>query len=238
MSVIGGVVFSALLFCVCITAAPTFHGEDHAHLVGPFGVDPTLDCATRNFTYAYANSLLPSRAPLVSVFDALRLAADCDQTRPTALPWPVLRTHPLTSGAFFVDAAHGSDTNNGTEGSPFATPARALQATRAAGGGGHIVLRDSAPFYLTAPLLLTPRTAALPSPPTLTRHLFCQAARRCLAWHGYAWGPPRTPPCPPLFGRQKSLLCKKCHSPLSSHPLAAAPFARDGPTAILRTSAV
>jgi hypothetical protein len=67
-------------------------------------------------------------------------------------------------GAFFVDAAHGSDTATGTMVDPFATPARALAATRAAGsgnGGGRIVLRDSAPFHITAPLALGPADSGL-----------------------------------------------------------------------------
>ena len=164
---------TACALLLCSAAALTLHGSDHRHLVGPFSIDPALDCATRNFTWAFALSLLPSRAPLLSVFDALRLAIDCNQTRPS-LPAPapappfyaaagnrVLRTLPLPMGAFFVDASAGSDGNSGSEAAPFATPARALAATRAAGGGGAIVLRGGAPFDLRAPLVLTPQDSGL-----------------------------------------------------------------------------
>ena len=54
----------------------------HRHLVGPFELDPAVDCAMRNLTYAFANTLLPGRAPLVDAFDALRLAIDCNLSRP------------------------------------------------------------------------------------------------------------------------------------------------------------
>jgi hypothetical protein len=158
-------------------AALTLEGEDHRHLVGPYSQNASLDCAVRNFTWAFAQSLLPARAPLVSVFDALRLAVDCNQTRPSAAPAPappfyaagggrVLRTLPLpaaaaAAGAFFVDAARGSDSGSGSEAAPFATVARALAATRAGGGGGAIVLRGGAPFHLSAPLFLGPQDSGL-----------------------------------------------------------------------------
>lgn len=159
---------AAIIFALaCTVRALTLSEEDHRHLVGPYSVDASLDCATRLFTYHFTLSLLPFRAPLASVFDALRLGVDCNQTRPSLPPAPappyyvtpggaVLRTLPVMGGAFFVDAARGSDGNSGSEAAPFATPARALQATRARGGGGQIVLRDGAPFHLGAPLALGP----------------------------------------------------------------------------------
>ena len=54
----------------------------HRTLVGPHALDASLDCAMRNFSWSFALSLLPSRAPLMSVFDALRLSIDCNATRP------------------------------------------------------------------------------------------------------------------------------------------------------------
>ena len=136
-----------LCVCACRAAALTLEDEDHRHLVGPYSQNASLDCATRNFTWFFAQSLLPERAPLVSVFDALRLAVDCNQTRPSAPPAPappfyaagggrVLRALPLpaaAAGAFFVDAERGNDSNSGSEAAPFATVARALAATRAGG---------------------------------------------------------------------------------------------------------
>lgn len=43
----------------------------------------------RNLTYAYSLSLLPERTPLFSVFDALRLAVDCNMTRPVPVASPM-----------------------------------------------------------------------------------------------------------------------------------------------------
>ena len=145
-----------------VASAVLLSDRDHAHLVGPLGVDADLDCATRNFTYGFALSLLPLRAPLAAVFDALRLAADCNQTLPAARALPAPAAPPPSApGSFFVDAAKGSDGASGSEAAPFATVARALAATRAGGGGGSIVLRGGAPFFLPAPLLLDARDSGL-----------------------------------------------------------------------------
>jgi hypothetical protein len=161
-----------------LSAAAALQDTDHRFLVGPFSHDPLTDCAMRNLTYEYALALLPARAPLVTVFDALRLSIDCNVTRPVGVPRPVapfyavpsggvreadsfvvLRTLPLPSdesglGSWYVDAAHGSDANACTITSPCATIAHALALSRAAGGGGSIVLRGSAPFVLTSPVVL------------------------------------------------------------------------------------
>ena len=39
----------------------------HRHLVGPHGIDPKVDCAMRNVTWAYAKSILPQRLPMLEV---------------------------------------------------------------------------------------------------------------------------------------------------------------------------
>lgn len=157
---------------------------DHAFFVGPYGVDMTLDCALRNFTYVRAQQLLPERAPLLSVFDALRLSIDCNQTRPDnvrllettrvsgpfyASPPPlagVLRTLPLPRSdtrSWFVDATHDTDMNGcGTETTPCATIAFALSQSRATGGGGSIILRGgSSPYVLSTPLVLNSTDSGL-----------------------------------------------------------------------------
>ena len=158
-----------LLLCTlpALAVGARLTAADHSSLVGPHGVDAGLDCALRNYTWTHAQLQLPSRAPLVSVFDALRLDADCNQTRPSRPPAPaapfyatatgdrVLRTLPVVESAYFVDAARGDDANSGTQAAPFATISRALIATRASGGGGAIVLRDGAPFHLGATGALT-----------------------------------------------------------------------------------
>ena len=196
---------------------------DHRNLVGPYALDASTDCAMRNLSYGYALHLLPSRAPLLDVFDALRLALDCNLTRPSALGVPpapfyaigatragsgartILRTLPVQAGAFFVDAARGSDSSSGTEAAPFATPARALAATRAAGGGGQIVLRGGAPFDLPEPLLLTPQDSglALSAYPGEAPVLSGGAHLAPLTWAlvGPAPGPAPSPPLsPPAVG--------------------------------------
>jgi hypothetical protein len=144
---------------------------DHASLVGPYSVDAALDCAMRNFTYTRAQQVLPARAPLLAVFDALRLGVDCNMTQPAAATAPpppfyaappplegVLRTLPLPppgSRVWFVDAAGGADaTGCGAVASPCATVAFALEQSRAGGGGGALVLRGGAPHVLRAPLVL------------------------------------------------------------------------------------
>lgn len=145
----------------------------HRNLVGPHSVDAPFDCAMRNLSWAYANHLLPSRSPLLDVFDALRLSIDCDMPRPSALAAPkvsfpfytapsmragsgapsVFRTLPLPPSAFFVDAKHGSDTSAGSQAAPFKSIDRALRATRGS-GVLNIVLRGGGVFYLSAPLVL------------------------------------------------------------------------------------
>ncbi len=37
----------------------------HRHLVGPHGIDARVDCAMRNVTWAYAQSILPLRSPMI-----------------------------------------------------------------------------------------------------------------------------------------------------------------------------
>ena len=152
---------------------------DHANLVGPHDLDAGVDCAMRNLTWAYAQHLMPSRAPLVDAFDALRLAEDCNMTRPesAAPPAPfyaasprrggsgapsVLRTLQPAAGAFYADPVGGSDSAAGTEAAPFRTIERALAATRATagGGGGSIVLRAGT-FQQSAPVVLGAADAGL-----------------------------------------------------------------------------
>jgi hypothetical protein len=158
-----------------VSASQRLTSSDHATLVGPYGVDPLLDCATRNFTWTFALSLLPSRSPLVSVFDALRLTVDCNQTRPVGGTaegaWAthfelggearVLRSIAPPPGAVFADPVGGSDAKGaGTQSSPFRTIARALAATRGAGGGGAIVLRAGM-FEQSTTLVLGPLDSGL-----------------------------------------------------------------------------
>ena len=142
----------------------------HRDLVGPYGLDASVDCAMRNLTYWFAMSVQPARAPMVDVFDALRLAVDCNQSRPSAAPLAALRaTAPFevpgrarrAAGAFaatyFVDAAAGvdDDQRSGSADQPFATPGFAVARARAGARPAQVLLTDTAPFYLASPLVLT-----------------------------------------------------------------------------------
>lgn len=122
-----------------------------------------LDCGVRRAAFSYALSLFPSRNNR-DVHDSLQLAAYCgDPLPPSTLPSPPL---PLLSGAtpsFYCDSKLGSDTSgDGSQASPFASIQRGVGACRSVGGGGcSVVLRDSAPFYLSAPLSLDGRDSGL-----------------------------------------------------------------------------
>lgn len=172
----------ALLAAAFHCASAQLRDIDHRNLVGPFLLDPDVDCAMRNLTWAYSLHLQPSRAPLVDVFDALRLAIDCNQTRPSPAsasasggPFYAVHSHRAGSGsptilrtlavgasAVFADAVHGLDTNAGTEAAPFLTVGRALAASRASGGAPlPIVLRGGGVFALPSPLVLDGRDSGL-----------------------------------------------------------------------------
>jgi hypothetical protein len=175
-SMIGTFIFKmryllALTAALCTLSFPL----DHRDLVGPNAVDAPVDCAMRSLQLEWALFLLPERAPLLDVFDALRLDIDCNVTRPTALtsepkhPYytapasrgggsgalSLLRTLAPAAGAIYADPVGGSDaTGTGSVSSPFRTIERALAASRSAGGGGAIVLRAGT-FFLPAPIVLS-----------------------------------------------------------------------------------
>ena len=135
----------------------------HRHLVGPYDLDPAVDCAMRNLTYAFSLTLLPARAPLVDVFDALRLAIDCNQTRPagaafaSAAPAPALPATRDFAATYYVDAAVGvdDDQRSGGASQPYATPAFAVAQARKGARPAQVFLTDAAPFFLASPLVLT-----------------------------------------------------------------------------------
>ena len=145
----------------------------HRHLVGPHGLDAAADCAMRNLTWQFAQTLLPARAPLVDAFDALRLAIDCNLTRPQAAAFAAPSPAVMRGGAaaaatatpggrafaatYFVDAVSGvdDDQRSGNASAPFLTPAFAVAQARKGARPAQVLLTASAPFYLAAPLVLT-----------------------------------------------------------------------------------
>ena len=141
-------------------ASPSLANATAAYIAKLWATVPSnsTDCQAFLLGYEFALNLLPARAPLSHVFDALKLGVDCGLPPPPPAPdTPTLS--PLNAGqlsaactaprgAFYVDATAGSDTNAGSEGAPFQSIPRALAATRAGRTTGTecIVLRGCTTF--------------------------------------------------------------------------------------------
>lgn len=106
--------------------------------------DVAIDCAVRSLAYNFSLEVLPDRAPLVSVFDALQLGSYCNMSRPAGSSPPEASRQARASRAgrrlslsdpasVFVDPVAGSDSNSGSQSAPFKTIVRALAATRSMG---------------------------------------------------------------------------------------------------------
>ena len=134
------------------------------------------ECEFRQMTYKVALQTMPDRAPLLDVFDSLELATMCGIARPAEPPtkpqgdWPTAFAPPAASDAraYFVDPLKGKDSAAGSLASPFATVARALEATRsdggaqAAGGSGNATISLRAGVhYLTETIALGHRDHGL-----------------------------------------------------------------------------
>ena len=161
---------------------------------GRAGVDRALECGLRALALDFAQFLQP-QADNALVYDALRLGADCNASRPPPARAAPRRARPRASAGatFFADAAKGDDGNAGTESAPFLTISRGLQATRSVtpAAAAELVLRDSAPFFLAAPVALGPGDSRL----TLSAYageapvLSGGALLSGLAWQRVAPGP-------------------------------------------------
>jgi len=143
------------------------------HRLSP-AADPLVnetDCLLRSYALERALEVNPglTATQLSDMADALSgdpmKGLGCVVRVPTArtaatVPPPPARA---AGGAatFFADAAAGSDAGSGSLASPFRTLARALAATRAAGGGGTVNLRGGGIFYLPATLTLSPADSNL-----------------------------------------------------------------------------
>jgi hypothetical protein len=128
----------------------------------PVVADVELDCAVREAAYNFSLALQPERGAGLDVFDALELSSYCGVSRPSprASSMTAYRFPPTSSSgpSFYCDAAAGNDLNPGTESDPFATVQAGVEACRSASVGSAgctVVLRDSSPFVLRAPLALS-----------------------------------------------------------------------------------
>jgi hypothetical protein len=98
---------------------------------GRAGVDRALECGLRALALDFAQFLQP-QADNALVYDALRLGADCNASRPPPARAAPRRVRPRASAGatFFADAAKGDDGNACTESAPFLTIYRGLHAKR------------------------------------------------------------------------------------------------------------
>ena len=105
--------------------------------------------------YEFSLRLLPDRAPLRDVFDALQLESLCGVNPPNVSNPSTVFVKPLSSAelaascslaTFYVAPTGGSDANPGTQALPFATIARGIAATRG--------VRPAPPKFGTACLVL------------------------------------------------------------------------------------
>lgn len=128
----------------------------------------STDCLIRSYALERALEVNPglTDAQLSAMADALSgdpmMGSGCVVSLPTRQALRSPSQHLPVAGAaeaaatFFVDAVTGSDTNDGRSlSTPFLTVARALAATRDAGGGGTVNLRGGGTFYLPTTMSLT-----------------------------------------------------------------------------------
>jgi len=154
-----------LVLCLTLTITSSLRDIDHRHLVGPYDVDPMLDCAMRNLTWAYSKSLLPERGTLNEVFDALRLSIDCNMTRPVTTHYiqSISSSLRVFAATYYVDALNGVDDDQRTGGKedPFKSVSFSVARARTSVQPAQILLLNTAPFYLTSPLILTSADSGL-----------------------------------------------------------------------------
>lgn len=125
----------------------------HSARIGPYEALPDVDCAIRLLAYNFSSVVTPW-ADATNVFDALRLDADCNASRPVPAPRRASSVS-IREGAstFFVSPA-GSDSAAGTQAAPFASILRALAAARAAASPPSTIVLREGTYFLSAPLEL------------------------------------------------------------------------------------
>ncbi len=157
---------------LCLRTSGSRHEPSRSELLtllragAPAGVPPDFECGWRGLAFEHARALQPARPERVfsSLFDALQLA-QCNQTfsPPPSAPAapPPRRPQPAAASTLYVDAARGSDGNDGSAGAPLARLATAVLRARALPPPATILLRGGAPHRLAEPLQLTPADSFL-----------------------------------------------------------------------------
>lgn len=173
-------------------------------LQGPLNVDPLLDCGLRMLAWNYSLSLQPQRAPQQTVFDALRLGAECNYTFPSSvLPSMItsLSDHEylqqkqfassfqriLTApNLWYADPVNGNDNNAGSLQAPFRTIQRALEASRSVSTPSSILLRNGT-FYISESITFTATDAylSIASYPGETATISAGVPLGTLSWSAY-----------------------------------------------------
>ena len=121
----------------------------------------TFDCKMRQLAMDYARKIQPwlSSDKYQEIADALNGAEEAQHCNVSSgVNFPIYKSPAFSvpseaSTTYYVDAIKGSDSNSGTEASPFQTIPKAIMAARSSGPGAVIVLR-SGTFYLTDTIML------------------------------------------------------------------------------------
>lgn len=142
--------------------------EYHRHMVGPYSMDPALDCAMRALCLEYGMHLGAAqpwgvRDPTAStIADALRLAADCNASMPVQNAGGGMSAWQPSATMIYADPVHGSDASgDGSIGNPYQSVERALVAARTAGPAGTTIVLRNGTFFLQDTITLTSSDSGL-----------------------------------------------------------------------------
>eukprot|EP01116_Phalansterium_solitarium_P022687 TRINITY_DN7582_c0_g1_i1.p1 TRINITY_DN7582_c0_g1~~TRINITY_DN7582_c0_g1_i1.p1 ORF type:complete len:924 (-),score=219.53 TRINITY_DN7582_c0_g1_i1:171-2942(-) len=120
----------------------------------PRDIDPEFECGWRKLAFEYGQVLQPERGAFQSLFDALELGTLCNVSLADVSRFGVGPADPPKVGLpkaaayYYVDYTSGSDSNPGTESSPFKTISRAVNASRAGASRPAAILLAAGTHYL------------------------------------------------------------------------------------------
>lgn len=131
-----------------LSALSALSPATQGHLSSLMSFNATQDCRAYALAYEFALRALPSRAPNLDVWNALRLGPDCGMPTPPSLDqraaWPPSGALIARDVTFYVSPS-GDDAADGSESRPFATLQRGVDATRGVpkgSGTAAIILRS------------------------------------------------------------------------------------------------